>query len=220
MPAGASAKSPADILKDYRKEKKYPKTMSAFLRLIFAIASDGRDPVKAMKGIEGIQKKFIDWNECRVSRWVEIARAMDPMPDSDKVAMRVKDMLNRLFDKKGTLSLDFCIDMKVTDARKALNELDLSLPKNQVNMILFSYHPTMTLPVSAEALEVAKKYKLIPKSGEKNHLQKSFAKLEHDESLELLHYLELEAVMGSHVEDSPVKKVAKKKTTKKRTTKS
>ncbi len=227
MPA-SSAKSPVAILNSFKKGSLSPKPMSAFLRLVFAIASEGNDPVAAMRGIEGIEANFIDWNECRVARWVEIARAMDPLPNADKIAMRIKDMLNRLFDRKGMLTLDFCIELKLTEAKKLLNELDLMLPKQEVGMILYYYHPTMTLPVTPEGLEVAKKYGLIAKSGDKSHLQKVFAKLEHQEALELLHYLELEAVTGNPepvseestaTKAAATKKVAKKKTTKKKVVK-
>ncbi len=210
--AASSAKSPVSILSDFNKGKLYPKPMSAFIRLIYAILSEDNTPEAAMKSIEGIQKVFIDWNECRVARWVEIARAMDPMSNADKLAMRLKDLLNRLFDRKGMLTLDFCVDMKVTEARKLLNELDLNLNKQDVSIILFYYHPTMTVPVTPEGLEVAKKYGLIPKSGDKSHLQKVFAKMEHHQAVELLHYLELEAVLAGSGANSGSKS---QKTTKK-----
>ncbi len=209
MPA-SSAKSPVNVLNDFNKKKIYPKPMPAFIRLIYAIVSEDHDPVTSVKSIEKVMKAFIDWNECRVARWVEIARAMDPMPGSDKVAMRIKDMLNRLFDKKGILSLDFCTEMKVTEARKFINELDLNLSKHEVGFILFHYHPSMTVPVTAEGLDVAKKYGLIPKSGDKPHLQKLFSKMEHQEAVDLLHYLELEAIIGDDSKPASSKKVAKK----------
>ena len=211
MPA-SSAKSPVNILSDFNKGSLYPKPMSAFTRMVYAIVSDNNTPEEAMKSIERIMRVFIDWNECRVARWVEIARAMDPLSGSDKLAMRLKDMLNRLFDRKGVLSLDFCADMKVTEARKILNELDLKLSKQDVNTILYYYHPSMMVPVTSEGLEVAKKYKLIAKSAEKSQLQKVFAKLEHQQAVELLHYLELEAIVGETNNPSVEKKTAKKKT--------
>lgn len=209
MPA-SSAKSPVNILNDFNKKKIYPKPMPAFIRLIYAIVSEDHDPVTSVKSIEKIRKTFIDWNECRVSRWVEIARAMDPLPGSDKVAMRIKDMLNRLFDRKGILALDFCAEMKVTEARKFINELDLNLPKQEVGFILFHYHSGMTVPVTVEGLGVAKKYGLIPKNGDKPHLQKVFSKMEHQEAVDLLHYLELEAIIGDGSESDSSKKVGKK----------
>ena len=211
MPA-SSAKSPVSVLNDFNKGSLYPKPMSAFIRMVYAIVSEDNTPEAAMKSIEKIMQVFIDWNECRVARWVEIARAMDPLPGADKIAMRIKDMLNRLFDRKGVLSLDFCLEMKVTEARKVLNELDLSLSKQEVGMILYYYHPSMMVPVTNEGLEVAKKYKLIPKSGDKSHLQKVFSKLEHQQAVELLHYLELEAVVEEAKSVAPAKKTAKKKT--------
>ena len=215
MPTGGSGKTPAALLKEYGKSNKLPKVIKGFDRLIFAVVSDQQDPLEAVKAIERVEDNFIDWNECRVARWVEIARALDPLPNSDKTAMRLRDMLNRLFDLRGELNLDFCAELKVTEARKIISELDLKISKQQINVALFGYHPTMTIPLSAECIELGKKYKLIPESAEKAHLQKKLSSLEHEDIFALLHYFEMDALLLKCQNGASVKKTARKRTSKK-----
>lgn len=188
----AATQKPLELqLKKLEKASIKPKFLEPLDRIIFAILTDcGTMPVDAEKAIRRVQTAFIDWNEVRVSRWVEIARAFDPIPSADAAAIRTRDMLNRLFDLRGELTTDFFITLKLNEARKALVEIDPDFPKDQIQTILFQCMPGMTPPVTPEILQAAKKYEVVSKNGTKEQLQKLMTD-DPENGIKVFHYLEM-----------------------------
>lgn len=194
---GSSTKSPETVLKNFEKSSLRPKAMEPIDRLVFAVLAENRDPIKVEDAIARVKKKFINFNECRVSRWVEIARALDPLENSDQGAMRMRDMLNRLFDMRGSLSLDFLTTVKLSEARRMLKNLDPAMSRDVLSMVIYEFMPTMTVPVTPEGLKVARKHGLISKTGTKAQLQKVLEEAEPQTAAKLLHYIEIEAESGT-----------------------
>lgn len=190
-------KSIQSILRAYETGAIVPKAMEPMDRLIFGILTDYATPSEAEQAMDRLRGRFINWNELRVARWIEIARGLDPIPDADACAIRLRNMLGRLFELRGAMTLDFLPETKVTDARKLLVDLDSNLPRHELNLILYEMIPGMTIPLSQEGLKVARKHGLVGRTGNKNQLQKRFeTECEGAEAARLLHYIEVEA----HVE--------------------
>lgn len=211
MPS-ASAKSLESAIKKLEKDKALPRFMDPLSRLVFAVMSEQRSPADVEKAMGSVLKKFFDWNEARVARWVEIARSLDPLSNSDGAAIRLRNTLNRLFDLRGELSLDFFEDMKISEARKAFLDIDPEFKRDDINLILYQCLPTMTPPVTQEVVDVAKKQGVIAKNGSKATLQKLLSSNEdHAEAVQLLHYLEMIVLHDAY--ESTAKAAAK--TTKK-----
>lgn len=187
-------KSIQSVLRAYETGSIAPKALTPMDRLVFGILTDYATPLEAEEAMARLRERFINWNELRVARWIEIARGLDPIPDSDACAIRLRSMLGRLFELRGAMALDFLTEMKVTDARKLLVDLDSNLPRHELNLIMFEMIPGMSIPLSQEGLKVARKHGLIGRTGNKNQLQKTLeTECEGAEAAQLLHYIEVEA---------------------------
>lgn len=193
--AATVAKSLEPLVKKLEKSTLKPKFMSPLDRLALMVLCDcGIGVADAEKALKRLLTLFSDYNEARVSRWVEIARAFDPIPNSDKAALRLRDMLNRLFDLRGDLTLSFMVDMKTAEAKKAINELDHNLPKDELSVLLFQCVPGMTPPITPELVTAARKHEIIGRNGTKDQLQKLLSTEDHENAAKILHYLELEVL--------------------------
>lgn len=196
-----------EVLAAYDKSNLHPKFLPPLDRMIHAVLADAEDGLEAERGIGRIHEAFINWNDCRVARLPEIARVLDPLPGADKRAIRMRKMLNRLFDARGAMELSFLERMKATEAKRLLIDLDSGIPRDVVALILFEMVPGVTIPLSNEALKIARKHGLVGRSGTKQQLQKALAAdATPTEAARLVHYLELEA----HGVGSTTKKASKK----------
>lgn len=191
----AAAKTLEPLVKKLEKSSLKPKFMEPLDRLVLVLLCEAGMPLaeadKAMKRLMGV---FADYNEARVSRWVEIARAFDPAPHSDRAAQRLRDMLHRLFDLRGELTLEFLREMKITEAKKALGELDREVSKDALLVLLFQCVPGMTPPVTPEHLSAARKHEIVGRSATKEQLQKLLSAEDHENAAKILHYLDIEVL--------------------------
>ncbi len=140
-------------------------------RLILAVLADGGDREAARQGLERLRNSYVDWNECRVARRAELARLLEPLPEADERAQLLRESLNRLFDVRGAMDLAFLGGVRPAEGRRYLLEIYPDLPRPQLALILFEVCPGVTLPLSAEALRLARKEGLIGRSGTKQQLQ-------------------------------------------------
>lgn len=204
-------KSIPSLLHAYETGTFKPKAMPPLTRLVYGIVVDSASPPEAQAAIHRMQTSFINWNELRVARWVEIARCLDPLPDADACAIRLRNMLGRLFELRGAMDLDFLAEMKVTDARKALLDLDGNLPREEINLILFEMVPGMTIPLSMEGLQVARKLGIVGRTGNKNQVQKRLQEeCPPPEAARMVHYIEAEAHALQTASSAPKPKPASK----------
>ncbi len=201
----AAAKTLEPLVKKLEKSSLKPKFMDPLDRLVLMLLCDcGMPLTEAEKAMKRLLTFFADFNEARVARWVEIARTFDPAPFSDKAAIRLRDMFHRLFDLRGELSLGFMKDLKVTEAKKALGELDRNLPKEGLQVLLFQCVPGMTPPITPELVTAARKHEVIGRNGTKEQLQKLLSTEDHENAAKILHYLDIE-VMESKPAETPAR---------------
>lgn len=198
--AATAAKTLEPLAKKLEKSALKPKFMDPLDRLVLMVLCDcGMTAVDAEKAMKRLMTVFNDYNEARVSRWVEIARAFDPVPNSDRAALRLRDMLHRLFDLRGELTLSFMTELKVTEAKKAINELDHDLPKDEVGVLLFQCVPGITPPITPEHVTAARKHEIIGRNGTKEQLQKLLTTEDHENAAKILHYLEMDVLESKPV---------------------
>lgn len=204
----AEDKKIAALLEKYEKGALAPKAMAPMDYFVYCIFMDTAQcpPAEAAEAVKRLRAAFVDFNDIRVARWVEVADRLAPLPNADPAARRLRDMLNRVFDTCGVMSLDFLAGMKVNEARKALAALDPALPKEMPQLILYALVPGQSLIISDEALAVARQQGAIAKNGNRQNLQKALADsgLAIEKCAALVHYWEIES-------DSKKKKPAPKK---------
>lgn len=209
------------VLEQFRSRKGAPKGLPPFEFLAYSVLAEGQDPVEAWQGFERLQGAFVDWNELRVARCAEIARALDPMEEADTLADRLRTALHKLFDNCGAMKVEFLCDLKTMDARRQLSKIAPTLPRNVISIILFQMVPGTTIPVSTEGLAEARKRGIVARNGNKQQLQKVLlSELSSIEAGELLQYLEWAGAGvlggGRKAPAKKSKKTAKKKTGKKK----
>ncbi len=212
-----SAKAaPKETLQQFEKSKLRPRPRPPLEQLLLDAIGANVDPLEADDAVARMAEGFVNWNELRVARLPEIARLIDPLPEADKRAKNVREILNRLFDRHGAMELDFLADMKLTEGRKVLQEIYPAAPRQVLSIVLYAIVPGATLPISPEGLKAARKKGLIGRSGTKAQLQKALAAdLEQEQAARMAHYLELEGVHGAGGAKKTTNKKAGKKTNRK-----
>lgn len=73
--------------------------------------------VDAIKTFHAFKTQFVDWNDVRVSNAEEVGDALAGANDPIALAILLKEFLNRLFNERNYVSLDFLRDMTLQEAR-------------------------------------------------------------------------------------------------------
>ncbi len=189
----SAADGAAAVLAKLRQVHKAQPFVPPLDRLVMALLLDGHDRTQAWSAWRRLREHFIDWNEARVARKAELTRLVAPLPASEEVADRLRKLLEKLFDQCGMLDLGFLAELKPGDSRRALLDLDANLPRDELALISFECCPGVTMPLSTEAFDAARRLGLVGKSGTKVQLQKLVQNdLAPTEAAELVYYLELE----------------------------
>ncbi|GEM_PF-3352531 len=166
--------------------------LSSVEELVWAVLADNDvDDDEARRIVLRMREAYVDWNEVRVERVAALARFLDPHERADELARHIRGLLSRMFDRCGRVDLADLVDLKPADARRALMEVE-PVSRAVADRILMREVPEATMPFSSEALAVAKRRKLVPRSATRGHLNKLVAEaLDEEEAQEfffLLHY--------------------------------
>lgn len=172
-----------------------PQPLNPLDHLAYAIMVDaGEFPVAALTALARVRQVFIDWNEVRVSRIQEIARALSDLASPEASAARIREEYNAFFDKKGTLGFDFLAECKVAEGRKLVQQTLPRLRKGAVALLLYEFAPGASFPLSDEGLKAARKNGLVLKNGDRGQLERSLAGIVDKGSVcRLVQHLEIEA---------------------------
>ncbi|MCX7933932.1 MAG: hypothetical protein N3A66_01580 [Planctomycetota bacterium] len=142
-------------------DKAYPGAPATDLDF-FVMAILGDATPERMAAFRRLREGFVEWNEARVARLVELARLLDPLPEADALAFRLRTTLNKLFDLRGAMDLTFLVDMRLSDARRKICGLDKSFTRQTADQILSAVTSTVSPPLSAAALQAARKHGILP----------------------------------------------------------
>lgn len=183
--------------------------------LAFALLSTAsQDATEALAALAGIRREFVDWNEVRVARIQEIARAMGGFPDAENIALRIREEYNAFFEKKGALNFDFLSSGKPAESRRHLNQVLPRLSKGAVSLLLYEFCPGSTIPLSDEAMKQARRDGFAGKSADRNQIARALADgLEPSDAALLIQHWEYEASgspYGEHRKESGGAKKEKK----------
>ncbi|MGF1634355.1 MAG: hypothetical protein ACFCVE_10940 [Phycisphaerae bacterium] len=143
-------------MKNVAHHTKQLKTVGGKLAKEFAAAERPKlDPLRAMvvgglscdapdaavqKALAVIDAEFVDVNELRVATELELQQLLGTdFPDIDSKSRLLKEMLNAIFEKEQTLSLDRLADIKKTDARQFLKDLPGMTPYVEAYVMLHAF---------------------------------------------------------------------------------
>lgn len=188
-----------------------PQPLNHMDHLAYSIIVDtGESPETALTAISMLRKAFIDWNEIRVARTQEIARAMGGHSWAETAAQRIAEEYNAFFEKRGNLSYDFLAAAKVAEGRKLLQQHLPRLRKGAYALLLFLNVSGASLPLSDDGLKAARRHGLVAKTGDRGQLQRSLQESLDDEAVALVvQYLEIEATGNPYGEARKTESQAK-----------
>jgi endonuclease-3 len=148
-------------------------------------APSDRDPVHALVltilsqntndrlrdiAFDRLRQAFGTWEEVRDAPVDEIGRAIQVAGLWQQKAARIKEVLQRITDERGTLTLDFLRGMPLDEARQYLLSFNGVGPKTAAIILLFTLDMP-AFPVDTHVHRVARRLGLIPDatSREKAH---------------------------------------------------
>jgi endonuclease-3 len=145
----------------YGSQIKYFHDLDPMSELVSALLSHrtkNRDSGKAFDQLIG---KFGSWDAVRDAPVEEVQAAITPCTWPEQKAPRIQQVLRKITEQRGELSLDFLADMDVTSARQWLEGLPGVGPKTSAAVLSFSTLRAKALPVDSHHFRVASRLGII-----------------------------------------------------------
>ena len=138
--------------------------------LINIILSQATTDVLSHKTFQSLKKKFKNWNESAKADESEIADAIRLGGLANQKAKVIKDILQQIEEKHGSLSLKFLNKISDEDARDYLLEFRGIGPKTVACTLLFALHKEI-FPLDTHIFRILKRMGILPEkiSDEKAH---------------------------------------------------
>lgn len=186
---------PVALLEMFRKKNPDAPPADPIGQILFAILAENTDVSLASAAFRRLVSSFVNLNELRAARWCELARLIDPLPNSDERAMAIRDMLNRIVEYAGALDLSFFETMKISEAKKLLEKIAPTLPQPAAQIILFSLLPSAHLSLSEAAIDLGRKNGWLGITGKEDVAKRLLkeGKISRQEIAHLFFYLEIAA---------------------------
>src|SRR5947209_2030820 len=75
-------------------------------QFIYGLCREGASPERAARAFKGLQERFFDWNEIRVSSVREVEEALSDLPGAEGRAERLIHFLQEVFEKRFAFDLE------------------------------------------------------------------------------------------------------------------
>lgn len=128
--------------------------------LIGTILSQNTSDVNSKRAFNSLMSNFGGWESVVAAPVEHIAQAIKSGGLSRVKAVRIKQILNKIEEEQGSLSLDFLKSMNISEAKDYLMHLPGVGPKTASCVLLFGLGKP-SLPVDTHVFRVAKRLGLI-----------------------------------------------------------
>ena len=128
--------------------------------LIGTVLSQNTSDVNSKRAFNSLLSTFGDWEAVAAAPVEHIAQAIKSGGLSRIKAVRIKQVLNKIEEQHGSISLDFLKAMNMSEAKDYLMQLPGVGPKTASCVLLFSLGKP-SLPVDTHVFRVAKRLALI-----------------------------------------------------------
>jgi len=116
------------VLKKHYKPSSNRHDQPVLESLLFAACLENSRPATAEAVFEKLKTSFFDWNEVRVSTVRELAEIMNELGDPETAAVRIKGILQSVFESEYSFDLESLKKKNLGDAVKRLQKLDGATP--------------------------------------------------------------------------------------------
>jgi endonuclease III len=132
--------------------------LSEMIDIVIRSLSNGRLSRTAVKNLK---KEFVDWNEVRVARVLEVVNAMRMPVDGTPIARRIIGLLSAVFNDRGSLDLDPLAQASTAEIKQFLAGLE-PLGRDLVPVVMLLAMNQNVMPVDEAVIRVHKRYGISP----------------------------------------------------------
>lgn len=130
-----------------------PDDRSVLEHLIYACCLEDAQYDEADEAYVHLQESFFDWNEVRVTTVTELAETLHSLPDPQAAAVRVKQILQSLFESRYSFDLNDMIKMNQGKAVQELEKLS-GMTKFVLGYVVQNALGGHSIPVSKSIMQI------------------------------------------------------------------
>ncbi len=129
--------------------------------LILTILSQSTTNVNSDRAFESLKRRFPNWEEARRARVSSIEAAIRSGGLARQKSIRIKKLLNDIFDRRGSLDLSFLSTAPLEEAKRFLASFKGVGPKTVACTLLFACRRPV-FPIDTHIFRIARRLALIP----------------------------------------------------------
>ena len=129
--------------------------------LIHTILSQSTSKQNHIRAFKSLKSRFPDWDQCRRARVNSIESAIKSGGLARQKSARIKELLNEIFARRGSLDLSFLRVIPLNEARDFLSSFRGVGPKTVACTLLFACERPV-FPIDVHIFRIAKRLGLLP----------------------------------------------------------
>ena len=132
--------------------------------LIETILSQSTTNANSSRAFASLKQRFPSWEEARRARVTSIETAIRSGGLAKQKSVRIKELLNEIYKRRGSLDLSFLNGAPLDDAKQFLASFKGVGPKTVACTLLFACNRAV-FPIDTHIFRIARRLRLIPENG-------------------------------------------------------
>lgn len=149
--------------------------------LVLTILSQNTTSLNCRRAYDSLRAAFPEWEDARTATVDQIARSIYSCGLSVTKSARIKNILQRIWEERRVLDLDWLESLPFEEARRVLLSFEGVGPKTASCVLLFSFG-WPALPVDTHVHRVAKRLRLVPEKANADTTQEILERIVPDTS--------------------------------------
>ncbi len=154
----------------------WPEPWPVLDELVATVLSQNTSDSNSGPAFAELRRRFPDWDQVRRAPVARIAAAIRQAGLANRKAPRIKEILRRVYEERGELSLEFLHDLPAREAEDYLTSFQGVGPKTAACVLLFACRKPV-LPVDTHVHRLAQRLGLIGPRTEAVRAQQELARL-------------------------------------------
>ncbi len=132
--------------------------------LIQTILSQSTTNINSHRAFESLKRRFPSWEDARRARAASIETAIRSGGLARQKSVRIKNLLNEIYERRGSLDLSFLSNAPLEEAKEFLASFKGIGPKTVACTLLFACNRPV-FPIDTHIFRIARRLGLIPEKG-------------------------------------------------------